>query len=534
MRNVYFLTFLGLLWSSAAFSQSPTWAENTACIFYTNCVKCHHVGGPGPFSLVEYSPAYAARYQIKAAVQTRYMPPWPPDRNYQTYAHERLLTQQEIDVIAAWVDAGAPMGDTTLAPDPPVFTSNSQLSTINWSGTIPTYTNAFTQDDYRCFVLPTGLLADQNVAGIEIIPGNASMVHHVLVYTDTSSQVLTNDANDPGPGYTNFGGTGSNSSRLIGAWVPGMQPTFFPSGMGVKLKANSYIILQIHYPQGTNGDTDSTRINLQYAGGGVREVSFDPILNHGYTITNGPLIIPPNQTKTFYEQYTIPSVSPLVDNYTLLAVFPHMHKVGRSIKSYAILPTNDTVPLIDIPDWDFKWQGGYSFRKPMVFPEGTILRAEAFFDNTTNNPDAPNPNNWVFAGEATTDEMMLVYFSYLYAFPGDENIIVDTATVKPTWNNCQFMANIGVEEEGFTANFNLYPNPTHDVVTFSYYQPAAGPFSICVLDLSGRKVYEYSNDQLSEGSYTQTLQTDRISSGTYVAVFRSRNGVFTRKFIVVK
>lgn len=533
MRKYFYSLLLLTVTGIGVNAQVPTWSENTACIFYTNCVKCHHPGGPGPFSLLDYNSAYTARYQIKAAVQTRYMPPWPPDHNYQTYAHERLLSQQEIDIISDWVDGGAPKGDTTLAPTPPVFSTNSQLSTIDWSGVIPTYTNAATQDDYRCFVIPTGLATATNIAGIEIMPGNGSMVHHVLVYTDTAYQVVINDNNDPGIGYTNFGGTGSNTSKLIGAWVPGMQPMFFPSGMGVKLQPNSYIILQIHYPQGTNGGVDSTRINLQYASGSVREVSLDPILNHITTLTNGPLIIGPNSTKTFYAQYTIPSITPLADKYTILSVFPHMHKVGRNIKSYAILPTNDTVNLISIPDWDFKWQGGYSFRQPLVLPEGTILKSEAFYDNTVNNPDAPNPNNWVFAGEATDDEMMIIYFSWLYAFPGDENIVVDTVTVKPTYNNCQFTTNLSVgQEDMVTANFNLYPNPTHDVITFSYYQPASGPFSILISDLSGRVVYRYENDHLSEGSYVQTLDTDQIAAGTYVVVFRSGNGTFAKRFVV--
>src|SRR5690606_33023076 len=131
MRKIVFsasLFFLALI----ARTQTPNWSENVACIFYTNCVKCHFPGGPGPFSLLDYASAYTSRYQIKAAVQTGYMPPWPPDKNYQTYAHERSLTQQEIDVIAAWVDGGAPQGDTLLAPPvPPFSVSGSQLSQID-------------------------------------------------------------------------------------------------------------------------------------------------------------------------------------------------------------------------------------------------------------------------------------------------------------------------------------------------------------------------------------------------------------------
>lgn len=539
MKKTLLSAAFAIVFFSGLNAQTPTWSENTACIFYTNCIKCHFPGGPGPFSLLDYASAYTSRFQIKAAVQSGYMPPWPPDHNYQTYAHERLLTQQEIDVIAAWVDGGAPQGDTLLAPPvPPYNATGSQLTQIDFSAGIGNYTNTATQDDYRCFIIPTNFASDTYISNIELVPGTRSMVHHVLIYSDTAGTQLNSlDANDPGPGYTNFGGTGTNSAKLIGAYVPGSQPIAFPSGMGVKLPANGYIVLQIHYPQGTDGDTDSSRINLTFASSSVREVSLDPILHYFLptVISPYPLQIAPNSTATFTETYTVPNVSPLQDNFTVLSVAPHMHKVGRSIKCYAIKPNNDTINLINIPNWDFRWQGQYEFRQPIIIPEGTILKAEAFYDNTSANPNAPNPNTWVYAGEATTNEMMLIYFSYLYTFPGDENIIIDTNTVKPYWNNCFFMMNLGNEEqETMTASINLYPNPTHDIITFSYYQPASGPYAIRIMDLSGRMVYEKVSEHLQEGNYNQTIQTGQISAGTYIATFQTTGGYYTRKFVVVK
>src|SRR6187549_1821238 len=106
---------------SKASAQSYTWAENTACIFYTNCTKCHFPEGPGPFSLLDYGNAYAARFAIRQAILDNYMPPWQPDETYQTYAHERLLTQTEKDILVAWVDQGAAQGNLANAPTPPSY-----------------------------------------------------------------------------------------------------------------------------------------------------------------------------------------------------------------------------------------------------------------------------------------------------------------------------------------------------------------------------------------------------------------------------
>jgi hypothetical protein len=527
------LIIAGALSLQFAAAQSYTWAENTACIFYTNCTKCHFPGGPGPFSLIDYNSAYTARFAIKQALLDNYMPPWPPDETYQTYAHERLITQAEKDIVVAWVDQGAPQGNLANAPTPPSFSATgSQLSQIDFSGGIGNFTNAATIDDYRCFLIPTGFTTDQYISEIEIIPGNRSMVHHVLIYVDTDTNALIAlDNADPLMGYQNYGGTGLNSSKLIAGWVPGSVPVTFPAGMGVKISAGSYIVLQVHYPQGSDGDTDSnTVINLKNAGGVVREVFMAPILNH-VTNISPPLVIGANSTQDFTETFTVPNTSPY-PYITVLSVAPHMHLVGRSIKSYAIRPGNDTVPLINIPNWDFKWQGGYSFRQPLTFPTGTVLRAEAHYDNTSANPLAPNPNNPVFAGESTTDEMMIVYFSYLYGFPGDGNIIVDTVTTHPTYNGCGF---VGIEDQiNANAQLQLYPNPTGYDFYIRYDQMEESDLSIKIIDITGRTVFQMVQPEVEAGSYVKNIPIDNLVPGTYTVQLANNKGVSNKTLIVVR
>lgn len=530
----FLLIVAGAFSIQMASAQSYTWAENTACIFYTHCTKCHFPGGPGPFSLIDYANAFSARFAIRQAVLDNYMPPWAPDENYQTYAHERLLTQIEKDIIVAWVDQGAAQGNLALAPPAPSYSATgSQLSQIDLTGGIGNYTNANTADDYRCFLIPTNLATDEFISEIEVIPGNRAMVHHALVYTETdTAALLALDAADAGMGYTNFGGTGLSSSNLIAAWVPGSDPYVFPTGIGIKIPAHSYIVIQIHYPEGTDGDTDSnTVINFKYASGGVREISLDAILNHVSNISP-PLIIAPNSTASFTESYTIPSVTPLLDNFTILNVFPHMHKVGRSIKTYAIKPGNDTVPLINIPDWSFMWQGTYTFRQPMVFPEGTILKSEAFYDNTSANPDAPNPNNWVFAGEATENEMMITFFGWLYAFPGDADIIIDTVTVKPMYNGCQF---VGLEDVSNSfAQFSIYPNPANDLVNLSLEQYEQGDLKISLIDLSGKVLSEFIQPQVGVGMINKTLDVSTLSPGMYYVRVWNGTSMFAKPLVVTR
>jgi len=453
MKRIFlFLALLGGLVNSHA--QTPTWSDNVACIVYQRCYNCHYTGGPTPFSLKNYSDAFPVRNSMKSAVQARRMPPWPADPSYRSHAHERYLTQNEINLIANWVDAGAPEGNPANAPTPPVINTSSQIGTISWTGKMADYVNPLNQEDYRCFVVPVNNAQAVFLTAMEVIPGNREMVHHCLVYADNTGVPAQLDANDPLPGYTNFGGTGSQDSKFLGGWVPGGDPVVYPSGMGMKLDPNSVLVFQMHYPINTQGKLDSTRVNLKFATGTTREVTNMPILNHVLNI-NQPLIIPANTVRSFTAEYTIPY------NTTLLSVMPHMHLIGKSMKIYVVPPVGDTIPLVDVPKWDFSWQGTYSFRKPLILPANSLLKAEAVYDNTTNNPNNPsNPPQAVIAGEATTDEMLIAYFSFLIpSFASDANIVIDTDTIPSGIEQCLVLSN---PEQPESENLNLYPNPTTD------------------------------------------------------------------------
>jgi hypothetical protein len=367
MRNLYLFSLLALLAHVDVAAQTATWNDNVACILYTRCTSCHHEGGIGPFSLVTYEDATAAAFGMQYAVNAGTMPPWPPDHTYRSFAHERVLTAEEVVLINDWVNNGMPQGSGS-APMAPVYLSNEVITDPDLVLTMPSYTvNTVGNDVYRCFVIPTGLNEDVFIKEIEVVPGNLEAVHHVLLYADGTNTPLTLDAADPQPGYVNFGGTGSNASELVGGWVPGQGVKVYPGSMGVKIAAGHNIIMQVHYPPTANGQIDQTKVNIKYTTGSVRQVSIAPVLNQ-WELNEGALIIPANQTRTFTVEYQVPNA-----NVTVLDVAPHMHLIGRSVKAWAVTPTNVTIPLIDIPEWDFHWQGFYDFRQPLRIPAGSVL-----------------------------------------------------------------------------------------------------------------------------------------------------------------
>src|SRR6516225_7864417 len=100
-----------LLAASATFASiagaAPNFTRDVAPILYKNCVSCHRSGEIAPMSLLDYQSARPWAKAIRAAVLTRKMPPWFADPRYGEFANDARLTEQQIDIIKAWVDGGA-------------------------------------------------------------------------------------------------------------------------------------------------------------------------------------------------------------------------------------------------------------------------------------------------------------------------------------------------------------------------------------------------------------------------------------------
>ena len=110
-----------------------------------------------------------------------------------------------------------------------------------------------------------------------------------------------------------------------------------------------------------------------------------------------------------------------------------MHLLGKSFLSYAITLQNDTIPLIKIDNWNFRWQYFYTFKKMLKIPAGSEIIVEAVYDNTRNNPDNPfSPPQTIterkdFNGRGsmkTSNEMLQFIINYLPYQNGDEDIVL--------------------------------------------------------------------------------------------------------------
>lgn len=514
MKRV-FISLLFLV-SISVKAQTPNWADDIACIVYSHCTSCHNPKGAGPMSLLTYNDVSNYASSIKNEISDGHMPPWKVNNDYNKVAHSRNLSDAEKRAFISWLDNGKPQGNIANAPTPPVYNSSLAFPSPDLKLQIPTYTVPnITQDLYRCFVIPTGQSIQKFISGIEIIPGNKNIVHHAQVFYDTTGKTTTLDNADPLNGYTSEGGVGTLAAVLLGTWVPGAGPVLVPSGMGKRLPPTAKIVLQIHYPEYAIGQVDSTKVNFLFSSSNVRNISDAAILNHATSMVNGPLFIPKNTVKTFYQSFTVPVKA------TILNIGPHAHLICKSMKAYGVKLNGDTIPLIDIPEWDFHWQGSYDFQKPVVIPIGTKLQSEAVYDNTSNNDQNPfNPPQDISLGEATTNEMMLFYMSYLAYKNGDENIIIDTATHQPHYNNC-VTKNVSIRNTSIDNLVRLYPNPTNNIINIVLQNKS--PYSIEIYNILGEKMVSENN--------LESLNIIEWTNGIYFVKVSQGNKLFIEKIV---
>ncbi|MBL7802262.1 MAG: sterol desaturase family protein [Saprospiraceae bacterium] len=494
-------------------AQSINWATDIAPLLYDHCVKCHRDGGIAGFSLIGYDNAVNYKEAIADATAAKRMPPWKADPDYRRFAHENTLTDAEIQRIQDWVATGAPSGNLAAAPPDPVFTVGSEIGMPDHILQTPFYTITSPVDEYRCFVVPNGLAQTAFLRGMEVIPSDHQAIHHVLVFEDTTGQAKLNDLATPEPGYAQFGGIGVQGARLVGAWVPGSRNTLLPPFMGMKLTPGADLVLQIHYPGNAQGLTANATVNLFFTptNQGIREVSIAPFINHfPPSLSDYPLSIPPNQVKTYHAQFTVPT------NASLIGIGPHMHLIGQSIECFARTLQGDTIPLIRIPDWDFHWQGSYLFQQVQKMPIGAKVHAYAVYDNTLNNDQNPSdPPQWVNQGEATTDEMMLIYFTYMLYQPGDENIVLDST----------LLSSGTAAPDPRLGALRVSPNPASERIQVQFDLLEAADFQASILDLNGRtlKIFALQSDAAPGAQQLEAMIGD-LMPGHYLVQIQAAGG----------
>ena len=398
MRNTI-VTVIGagaILWPMAARAAdgAPTFSKDVAPIFYARCAECHRPTMYAPMSLLTYEDARPYARAIKQRVVARSMPPWGADAPAGVFKNDPSLTQQEIDTITAWVDAGAPKGDDQDLPGRPEFSEG-------WTIGRPDAVFAMEEDfqipaegtvAYQYVRVPTHLTDDKWIQAIEIRPGAAAQVHHVIAFTQPAGAPL-NGGGVLGP--TNIGGTTPNK--------PGIR---FPDGVARLLRGNQDIILQIHYTTNGKPAADRTRVGIIFAK--------EPPLK----LAAGGLVAQPRFVIPAYDgNAEVRGTSRIQRDTVVTTLTPHMHVRGKDMTYIAHYPDGTSETLLRVPKYDFNWQITYELATPKVLPRGTELEVIAHYDNSPNNKFNPDASKDVRWGDQTWEEMMIGFYGTIVNVP---------------------------------------------------------------------------------------------------------------------
>lgn len=441
-----------LVWSCAE-NDTPTYTQDVAPIIYENCTPCHRSGGAAPFSLTTFQQVNRKKNTILAVTQSGLMPPWPADRNYSHFIGERYLTEDDKQKIKDWIAAGAPIGDTSLLPPLPQYDAYSHIGkpdTTVWFDSI--LVEGDSRDKFYIATLPVTLSENKYVRAMEFLPNDNNLVHHMngrlLNYKEgkkasiTSGQRILNLEVDEDEYVRQFNALqlanddGTRPQQINSAvnYLPGVQAQMYPEGIGgfTMNKQSILIADDIHFGPIPQDKWDHSRVNIFFSKTPPKRPIREVMLGtNGASKIIPPLVIPRGEVTAHTTFLKIP------EDISILTINPHMHLLGKSFKAYAFTPSQDTIRLIHIPQWDFRWQYFYTFPKMLKIPAGSVIYVEAEYDNTAQNPNNPyNPPREIRerldnggAGMRTTDEMLQFIISWLPYEKGDEEVSLDLEVV---------------------------------------------------------------------------------------------------------
>ncbi len=425
-----------------------TFNKDIAPIIYKNCTTCHRSNAAGPFSLSNYNEVRAKTKTIVKVTQSGFMPPWPADPSYSNFKDEKTLTPREIAMIKSWADNGSPEGDPNIQPIAPYYPNGSQIGepdlVIHFPEIILEGNN---KDHFFLVKIPYEIPEDRYVKTIEFIPGNKKQAHHMnanlieyapgkkknifsgekiiatnLAVSAESVQTAMDNKNDDG--------TYPVLVPLVCNYLPGVSPAVYPDGIGgfKMTKKGAFFINDLHYGPGARDTIDNSSVlNIFFDDAAPKRPTYELLLGSlGIAPVKPALVIPADEIKTFTIDYIVQ------EKMSLITINPHMHLLGKTFLAYALTPQKDTIPLIRIKKWDFRWQYFYTFKKVVVIPGGSTIHVEATYDNTeknVNNPFFP-PQVIIDRGDKfdsmkTTNEMLQFIITFMAYQQGDENLSME-------------------------------------------------------------------------------------------------------------
>ena len=402
----------------AASNETPstgqvTFNKDVAPILFEHCSSCHRpvdeqpqraaarngssedpvcVAG-APFSVLDYGAVQRRARAIATAVQTRAMPPWLPGQGGD-FVNQRTLSDDQIALIARWVEQGAKEGDASDRPAPPSFAGGWQLGRPDLVLELP---RAYAlkpdqRDTFRNFVIPVSLSDTRYVRAVEFRTDTPRVLHHANIALDPSRVGRRLDRADREPGFATMP---DDEVQNVYGWSPGKVPILEPEDTAWALEPGTDLVVQLHMVSGGASAAVRPSVGLFFS---RTPPTRTPIV---VKLESKAIDIPAGESNyAIDDSYVLPA------DVDALSVYPHAHYLAKEMRGTATLPGGTERPLIWIPRWDVRWQDQYRYRSPLFLPKGTKLSMRFTYDNSSANPNNRHrPPQRVKWGPLSTDEM---------------------------------------------------------------------------------------------------------------------------------
>ncbi len=430
---------------SSAVAGDGGFASTVQPIIESSCAGCHTTGGPGAFhmELLTAADVVGSAPFIAAAVETRFMPPWPAAGASPAFHDDRRLSDAEIEAVLAWIDAGAELDVDASTPLEPAAAAPSLVEVDLELPPHEPYEGSLDVDDYRCFIYDPQLSEAQWLIGYEFVPDQTEIVHHAIGYHMSAEAVaagLARSAEDPTGGWQCYGSSGLDlPDPLFLGWAPGQDPTTLPEGAGLRLEAGDVIVMQIHYHNEIETDPDLSTLRLDLADD--PDADLDRVETTEYlapaeipctAFEEGPLcdrdaaladaiarfgregvqadfvnricgVEPADFAGMTDGIATSECTLPVYEFGELIAVLGHQHEIGSSFTMTLNKGREGERVLLDIPVWDFDWQLNYELVEPVELVPGDLVTLECAWDRDLRDPDLEP--RWIVWADGTDDEM---------------------------------------------------------------------------------------------------------------------------------
>lgn len=438
----YFLV-CGLIGLSLLFTtqvsqaQKLTFYHDIQPLIHAKCAVCHRPGEAAPFSLITYEDVAKRSKFIRKVVNSGYMPPWRADDHYVSFANKRSLTPEQIKTLTDWIDADLPKGrvntdaETALLTRVKAGTSYNRVPDLTLRMARPFKIVSDGRERFMIFKIPFELAEAINVEAIEFTSTDKKSIHHAnfaihpvedttISLTSTADQVDLN-ANEADR-YREWMPY-KKSMTYYSGWIPGTTVETYPPDMGWVMPKRGVMLLTVHFGPAGKDIESLNGVNFFFTKKPIRRMV--KVISLGSGGIGEKDITPPLLVFGGDSLTTRLRVAYRNQPISLLSAWPHMHQIGKRFTAFATKANQDTIPLVRIPDWDFRWQEIYRYQTPVVLTPGSVINVVGTYDNTESNPLNPSkpPKLVTSDGQMRSDqEMMTLLLLYVTYEPGDEQL----------------------------------------------------------------------------------------------------------------